>query len=716
MVKRGQITLFIIIGIILLVVVGTLFFFRERIFVEKLERAAPVAERVPQLFEPIRKFTEDCLTEVSLQGLEKLGQQGGYLYFDKVMVFNEIRPTDSDGLMFPGSDMKLLYWRYNKEADAENKVMLASHEPRISGMQEQLEKWVREQISGCLNGYAAFGEQGFQVSEAGELKVTVDMISTVRIAMERPITVVKEGTEATLQHFYVEHPVNMKHMYEIANQIMEAEQNYSFLEKNTLGLITLFGDTRADALMPMTDATFELASTTFWSKTKLKEDIKLILMQYTPLLRYLGSVNFYQFQYPVDEFSAVKQRIYNDMVLPLEGGQDLEVRFNYLDFWEPYFEMNCEGEICRPQSVTLNLLNLMPFGMQRYKGVYDISYPVWVSLYDNKALDGRGYFFNFALEANIRNNRPALDGMLPEPVPRAAKSLLCKEDQRLSGEIITVVRDKATMLGVPGAQVTFTVDDESCVIGVTDEQGLLRSSFPIALGGVVHVLAVNYVGTVQDLDTEAGRSETIEFELYPFKAMNIGVMKKKLFKCEGTCFTDPSLGKGVLNAASEIKNGWLFSPIAHRLRDTERAMVMLKRISDVDDPVMVVSSVIGEEVQPVRLPAGEYEVDMTLFMDEEVVIPEQQRCTKAGDKKQCYAIPEVRMPQFMSGGLKWNGTLLLELEPGSFYNAEELTLFGVSPSIIDIPEEKRVVEDLEQLGKTAEYSAVYKDSLVPRYD
>ena len=79
MLKRGQVTLFIILGVLVLGLVALFFFLRSTVVEERVQEARPVAEDVPTEFNPVKVFTEDCLKLTVEEGMTRLGQQGGYI-------------------------------------------------------------------------------------------------------------------------------------------------------------------------------------------------------------------------------------------------------------------------------------------------------------------------------------------------------------------------------------------------------------------------------------------------------------------------------------------------------------------------------------------------------------------------------------------------------------------------------------------------------------
>ncbi|MBS3138285.1 hypothetical protein J4207_01110 [Candidatus Woesearchaeota archaeon] len=710
--QRGQVTAFIIIGVLIVAVLVLFFVIQQDVFEQKADEARRIAEDVPLEFVPIQKFTSDCVAIVAERGLVRLGQQGGYVRPEWHGLRFDGDVTDADGLTL-GGDVRVPYWLYNRAANRANVIQLTSLKPSIEQMEQDLERWVAEELSFCLDSYQGFAEEGFVV-DAGEPTVVVSFADNVQVQVELPLRVSRGTKQSDMRHFFAEFDVNIVQLYDVASKIWQAQQEFSFLEGHTLNLITLFGATSTDALPPMTDMTFELANTVLWTELDVKQRMEQMLSSYVPLLRYYGSRNFYQYQVPEGKYRETKQRILNDMILPLDGAQNLEVRFELAG--TPYFDANARGGIIQPQSLSLSAAGIT-FGVQNFKTVYDVSYPVWVSLFDPTSFKNQGYFFNFGLEANVRNNRPAeADQILPLPLG-GRQTLLCDIEQRHSGAITTVVRDVFEQ-PVVGAQVTFVLGDDVCTIGVTDSAGRLTSSFPIAYGGIVHVAHPDYLGTSVPVTPEIKVEKTVDVALSPLHEVSLDVKKKKLIKCgENGCVT-AFYGSDPLQLPAEA--GWSLSTVPVSLKRGEQAIVQLQRISSVDDPFQFATVVTGAEKPRIRIPAGMYEVRMQMIASTEYVIPAKEECEDieiAGIKvdENCYTLAEIKLDDVPIGGLFVSGEDALDIEAEKLYAAQTLTLFGLSPAILDVPVALRDITDLEQIGKTEEYSKKYKEFVEPGF-
>ncbi len=705
--RRSQVTLFVIAGIILLLIFGLFFVLRERISGAKVSVAQQVVENVPLEFNLIKSFTDNCLKVVSEQGLALLGQQGGYIKPEQWhhLEFRADRATDSDGLSFSGSDIRVPYWYYNHAPNDGSSVVLVSQRPSVADMEKDLKQWVEEQLAGCVGNYSSFTEQGFQIEEKEPPTVTVTLVPhAVRVALDHPLRVTRGQTVASLRSFFVEIPVDVLRMYDIASRIWGAEVNASFLEKNTLSLLTIFSGTNPSQLPPMTESTFQFTNPISWNVEKVKNDTKLLLMNYIPLLRYGGAGNYYTYLYPSDDtYLDTKQRIYNNMILPLNGAEGLDVRFNYLDLWEPYMSFNSEGGIIRPQSTSVSFAGIS-FGVQRFKTVYDLSYPVWISLYDPHAMDGQGFFFNFALESNIRNNRPVTPGEQLLPTVRSfSQSLFCDDNQRTSKPVTLLVRDGFTDEPVSDVHVSYSLGDITCPLGVTDAYGAFVSPFPVALGGIVHFDNPLYGSRSEYLDASREKPVSSVAHLWKYKTIDVAVQKKNLLK--GT-------QSGVLNAALP---GWSFQGASVPLSSDEQATVSLHRVDSLDEPLSVATSISGSEKQTVRLLPGVYEVTLQSLLNRRVFIPAEQR-EKDGVSYWAPPQPGIEFNPFPSGTIEWNtAATYLDVNASSLYTSPGITFYVLTLGLDSVNEKERKIEDIEMMSKLPELSQTYRIQLEPQY-
>ena len=97
--RKGQITLFIIIGIVILISTALFFMLKSKITREEIAPGVSmIVEELPSAFLPVQPFIEKCIEKTAKQGLVILGQRGGYIYTDKLN--SRAASTEGDSIIF----------------------------------------------------------------------------------------------------------------------------------------------------------------------------------------------------------------------------------------------------------------------------------------------------------------------------------------------------------------------------------------------------------------------------------------------------------------------------------------------------------------------------------------------------------------------------------------------------------------------------------------
>ena len=130
---------------------------------------------------------------------------------------------------------------------------------------------------------------------------------------------------------------------------------------------------------------------------------------------------------------------------------------------------------------------------------------------------------------------------------------------------------------------------------------------------------------------------------------------------------------------------------------------------------------LQKEPSDIEIAAGTYSVDASLILNQRIIIPEKQKCVKKGitGRRECYTIPKVDFGEksapgqerFPEGGLKLNFTL----NPSDLASSDTIVLYAVSIDLAGVPEQQRVVEDIEQISKFEDYSKIYQLALQPTF-
>ena len=111
--KRGAVTLFVIIGLLIVASVITIVFFRDDIANLFRKEQAITTVTVPKQIEPIKNYIDSCIDEVSQEDINKVSSQGGYINLPGDEVPISLANIFSNELqIFPRGSSRTIYWYY----------------------------------------------------------------------------------------------------------------------------------------------------------------------------------------------------------------------------------------------------------------------------------------------------------------------------------------------------------------------------------------------------------------------------------------------------------------------------------------------------------------------------------------------------------------------------------------------------------------------------
>ncbi len=727
MADKGQLTLFVIIGIILLLAIGIfLYAQRERITVPVEAERIRLAE-VPTTVQPIRDFVQTCLSTVAREGLQIIGEHGGYLD-TRTLRFNPAEPTErASAVQFaPDSEIKVPYWWHmNARNDCVGDCTFTSEQPPLTraegggrSVEAQLDRHVVENLPKCLGTFEQFRAQQFIITPVGEIKPETRITQgNVIVLLNYPLEIRRAQETFALKEYVAELPVNLYKIYMLAANITQLQAQYFFLERATRNLIDIFGRASEDALPPVTEMEFGFGRGVMWTKFDVEQKLMQMLTSYIPLLKTMNTRNYQYFLAPPGTDRELYEVMYNrGFTVPLlEPHRSLNVRFSYLPWWNPYFHLNCNGQICQAEGFSSTFAFL--FGVRRYAFAYDISYPVLVEITNPDAYGGEGYAFRFFLEANMRNNEPL--ATLEEPIilPAAIEdtSLLCDEAQRTGGNITLIVRTSA---GEPvhNAEILYRCGTETCSMG-TSIRGRLVAPFPRCVGGFVTAQYPDLTPAVQPLDILDANPQTVDLTMGVPYSVDFTVKKWVLRKTTGWD----------LDANQAVNQG-----------PRENTIIMLERKGEeFEEPIMVFAEVCGspfnkasipcgtppgDTSKDVRIYPGDYHVTIHSFHypSPDLKIPPEKRCVKykIGHRKRtkCFRVPPQDIvfnteKPLISGYAEFDWSVSDEQLRSA--KAIEFSYINFGLEKVQPPSERKI-EDLEIMGRLFTYSEQYLDLLKPK--
>jgi len=211
--KRGQVTIFVIAGIILVVLLLLVILARDKIYVPATQ------ENLRSQMDTIKRHVSDCLLKVADEAVNRMALQGGYL-------------NVPEGSYLLWNDSKVSYLCYNQIGlpTCTNRMLTRQH------MEKELQKYISNELRKCVNVYDV-GSGGLiksydiTVGKKFSTEVVVQD-SDVLVELTYPITLTSKDRKQKISEktftAVVEKPLG--ELYGVAMDIVNAEARYGVFD------------------------------------------------------------------------------------------------------------------------------------------------------------------------------------------------------------------------------------------------------------------------------------------------------------------------------------------------------------------------------------------------------------------------------------------------------------------------------------------------------
>ncbi len=198
--KKGQVTMFIIVGIVILVVVGMIFMIKSG-NVRKLKK-----ENLNQDLEAINQHINDCIDKVAEDPVRRIGMQGGYL-------------STPGGTYRYFNDTSISYLCYSLDNGCMNRMLTRDN------MELELAKNINFLLQTCID-LSSFESERYDIIIDKKWDVTVDIAGNVIVDVNYPLSLqsTKSTTRVSNQGSYIRtYNVPLNELYKVAMDIIEKE-------------------------------------------------------------------------------------------------------------------------------------------------------------------------------------------------------------------------------------------------------------------------------------------------------------------------------------------------------------------------------------------------------------------------------------------------------------------------------------------------------------
>ena len=602
--KRGQVTLFVIVGIIIVLSIVLAVNFRYEIadfFGDLTQGETIVAEQL----QPVQGYIKICLEDVTLEGVELLAFQGGYIDLPEDKFEEDRRNKFSNVLdVFPG--VEVVYWFY--EDVSGNQV---SQVPTIQIMEEELEEYIVSQFEKCVSMVDLYEQQGYDIefSKNGRAKVDIGK-ENVKVEFRRKVTAEYKGVGDSWSKHEIDVSVPLGYVYESAIDVMNEQNKELWLENTTMNYILLYD-------FPYSDVEFT-CSPKIWNKKELANDLKKYLAVNVPFYKVKNS-DYDSYYYEEPMFIWDLDKTYKDTTFIFEYSPDWLLELDV----DP---SQGDSVISRPLPGEVPFLELC---VNYENFFYDIKYPILVTV------EKGGLEFNFADLVVIRRNQPR-KGMSEE---KANYVDYCESGgKEIDVSVLAYEDNNGYASALEDADVFFNCVKFNCYIGKTSSNGRLREEFPVCGNGEIEIMKEGYASKAATLTTFNDGASSVSLILNKINILNYSV-----------------------EVLDEV-DGVLSSP--RKLKSDEVVLLEVAKLNE-NKVEQGFAGIYPDDETQISLVAEVYKVKATLIKEKEITMPEKkiERCKCPEILGLCLCgkdeivIPETKLDSAMLGGSQFTWTI-----------------------------------------------------------
>ena len=202
--KRGQITIFILFSLSILIIVGFLFYLNSQ--VKEIKENVKAQSASLDFSTPIKNYVDLCLKRIGESALYFTGLQGGF--------FN--KPTykiDSNWFFYNFFHAFYLYKGRN--------VM-----PSLQTMEREISNYIELNLDNCIDDFKDFDGLGYKIKRNGFTATTSINKDTVAFGLNFPMEVEKGQKSVSIQNFVVEIPSRINLIHNLAENITNDQLNH----------------------------------------------------------------------------------------------------------------------------------------------------------------------------------------------------------------------------------------------------------------------------------------------------------------------------------------------------------------------------------------------------------------------------------------------------------------------------------------------------------
>lgn len=527
--KKAQVTIFIILGILLVLALIIIIAFQQEIVTFK------PGELIPTSKGKIEQFISSCIEKAGNDAVEKVGAQGGYIHIPLAIAIDSSRHLKTSPLT------TIPYWAYGPTLSI----------PALDEIKQQIDGYIESHVRDCLLQTEAFQET-YTLIEKSPIQADTNIVSSKVIFNVRwDVEIRNKGGDiiTELIDHTAESPVKLKKTYDTSVKIVQEEMQTLKLEDITQDLIALEHPDVPVAGIELScrQKTWEVPKAKSTLQDLLRINLRQLKVKGTEFVEFPDQFPYYQNHYVWDMGEEFTQ-------------PDISVTFNYDNNYPFQFQVTpTSGSIMK--SSTLGGGSMLSYlCLQSWKFTYDVVYPVLIKVRD----DSTGYIFTTGMTVHLIRNMPNRDATV---IARASDTLAFATNEKYCGDkrvpmtVIAWERVQHDAQGIYNVEplenvnISLTCLKYRCEMGKTSfnfaqrgYQAGLSLNFPHCVGGILRGEKPGYKEDWKRIVTESGT----ETELYLTPLLTLPVNKIKIVKHDIDDVAAP--GQPLTNSGQPLTN------------------------------------------------------------------------------------------------------------------------------------------------------------------
>ncbi len=504
--KRGQITIFIIVGLLLILALLLVVAVKQEIVTFKPEEIIPTEKG------KVKQFISQCIDDLGSEALTRIGTNGGY-----IIVPSQIMSDSASHLRISPAHV-VPYWLQGNELNI----------PSLQYIKLEMDLFMEENLRDCVLGQEVFQEQ-YNIIEKSDIIANTEVVEQKVIFNVRWDLEIQDKAGEVITEIIdhtAESNVKLKRTYETARRIVEEELAQLKFEDITQDLISLEHPNVPVSGIELTCGRKE------WNVQEVKEQLQELIrinvgqlkVKGTEFIEFPDTLPYYQNHYVWD--------VGEGFIQPNVGVVfDVDPRYPFTFQVTPTSNGKMRSGISGGMDILSNIC------VQTWKFTYDVSYPVLTRVVDETT----GYNFNTAFTVHLIRNMPNRGSPIvarnPAMIDFVRDDEYC-EQTRIPMTVITseVVDNPAQGIyftqPLGDVDISYTCLKYRCDLGKSEfdfesrgYQSGVTMNFPYCVGGILRAEKEGYKEAWQRVTTASGaETEILLTPLFELPASKISIV------------------------------------------------------------------------------------------------------------------------------------------------------------------------------------------------